>query len=381
MSEAARVLIVDDSRIYRAAIEQVLSGQEDLAVAGSVFSGAKALECIRQHPPDVVTLDVEMPGMNGLEVLQAIQEINRGRTPATEIGVLMVSAYTRRGADVSMQALQAGAFDVVAKPSEATPAESLAALSADLLPKIRAFLSRRKRIASRTINWNVGTPTPRAAGDSSTKLPGAARESSASSLRAPRTRGAVLIAASTGGPQALARLLPDLTARTLVPILVVQHMPAGFTRSLAESLARVCSWPVVEAADNQPILPGNVLIAPGGKHLVVRLGPGGQKLAGLTEQPPESGCRPSASVLFRSAAAIYGADAVGVVLTGMGNDGTAGLSPLKRAGASVIAQDEDSSVVWGMPGSAVAANLVDVVAPLERVASEIASALAKQGRT
>jgi two-component system chemotaxis response regulator CheB len=369
MSEAARVLIVDDSRIFRGAIEEVVRGQGDLAVAGSVFSGAKALEFIRQHPPDVITLDVEMPGMNGLETLEAIQEFNRGRTPATQIGVLMVSAFTKRGAEVTVQALQAGAFDVVAKPSGGSSEACLAALREDLLPKIRAFLARRRQIAARTINWKVSSQPARPKPELSPVT------------RSTRSAGVVLIGASTGGPQALSKLLPELASRINSPILVVQHMPPGFTHSLAVDLSRRCPWPVCEAEDNQVIAPGTIYIAPGGKHLLLRSGLAGRRMVGLNEQPPESGCRPSASVLFRSAAAILGSEAVAVVLTGMGNDGTAGLGPLKRAGGTVIVQDEESSVVWGMPGSVVAANLADIVAPLENIASEVEAAVARRGRS
>lgn len=359
MSEAARVLIVDDSRIFRAAIEDALRGQDDIIVAGSVFSGAKALEFIRQHPPDVVTLDVEMPGMNGLETLEAIQQFNRSRGSAAEIGVLMVSAFTKRGAEVTVQALQAGAFDVVAKPSGASGDASLEALRSDLIPKLRAFLARRRRTAGKTISWNLTPPPARARDNAPVPAP------SSRSLRA------VLIGASTGGPQALATLLPDLAGRIDAPIIIVQHMPAGFTQSLAENLARKCLCPVIEAAEGQPIVPRTIYIAPGGKHLVLRTNPRGELVAGLNEQPPESGCRPSASVLFRSAAALLGRDAVAVVLTGMGNDGTAGLGPLKRAGAYVIAQDEETSVVWGMPGSAVAASVTDAVLPLGAIARAV----------
>jgi two-component system chemotaxis response regulator CheB len=368
MSEAARVLIVDDSRIFRAAIEGVLRGQDDITVAGSVFSGAKALEFIRQHPPDVVTLDVEMPGMNGLETLEAIQQFNRSRGSAAEIGVLMVSAFTKRGAEVTVQALQAGAFDVVAKPSGTTGEASLEALRNDLVPKLRAFLTRRRRAAGQPIQWNLNRQPARARDD-------------ATPASASRSLRAVLIGASTGGPQALATLLPDLAGRIDAPILVVQHMPAGFTQSLAENLARKCPCPVIEAADGQPIVSRTIYIAPGGKHLVLRVNPRGELVAGLNEQPPESGCRPSASVMFRSAAALLGRDTVAIILTGMGNDGTAGLGPLKRAGGYVVAQDEETSVVWGMPGSAVAASVTDAVLPLGAIARAVEAVSVGRGRS
>ena len=361
MPETATVLIVDDSRIFRAAIEAAVSGQDALAVAGSVFSGQKALEFIRSRPPDIVTLDVEMPGMDGLQTLQQIQQFNRTRPAGSEIGVLMVSAFTKRGADVTMQALQTGAFDFVTKPNGTSATENLELLRQDLLPKIRMFLARRRRIASASSTAQV-VPTPAATPPTPNQPIGL-----------PRSVRAVLIGASTGGPKALATILPDLTARVDLPIVVVQHMPAEFTRSFADNLSRQSRCAVVEAEHGQLVQARTVYIARGGKHLVLCHDPQGRLVTRLNDEPLESGCRPSASVLFRSAAATLGREAVAVVLTGMGNDGTAGLGPLKRAGGFVIAQDEASSVVWGMPGSAVAAGLVDAVLPLGEIAAATAA--------
>lgn len=355
MPDAARVLIVDDSRIFRAVIEEALAGQEEIAVAGSVFSGEKALEFIKANPPDVVTLDVEMPGMDGLQTLEAIQQFNAARPAGEEVGVIMVSAYTQHGADVTIKALQAGAFDFVTKPSGPDRDANLATLRQKLLTKIRVFLARRSR---------AGKPFP----PPSTRHP----------PRAARTVRAIVVAASTGGPRALEVVLPELCAGVEVPILVVQHMPAQFTRSLAENLARRCCRDVVEACDGDPLRPGVVYVAPGGKHLVMRA-ESGRLVAGLTDQPPENGFRPSADVLFRSAAAALGGEVVALVLTGMDCDGTAGLRPLKRAGGYAIAQDEQSSVVWGMPGSAVRAGLADEVLPLDRIASAVKALVAGGG--
>jgi two-component system chemotaxis response regulator CheB len=356
MAEAARVLVVDDSRIFRAVIEEALAGQEDVVVAGSVFSGEKALDFIRAGPPDVVTLDVEMPGLDGLQTLAAIQQLNAGRPRGQEVGVIMVSAHTRRGADVTIKALQAGAFDFVTKPSGPDHDQNLAELRQQLLVKIRLFLAKRAR---------AGTPVP---STPATRHP------------PPATRPvrAVVIAASTGGPRALEVVLPDLCQRVALPILVVQHMPAEFTRSLAESLARRCCRPVVEARDGDPLQADSVFVAPGGKHLVIRA-EGGRLVSGLNEQPPENGFRPSADVLFRSAAAALGGEVVAVVLTGMDCDGTAGLRPLKRAGGYAVVQDEETSVVWGMPGNAYRAGLADEVLPLDRIAAAVQARVAGLG--
>jgi two-component system, chemotaxis family, protein-glutamate methylesterase/glutaminase len=355
MPETAKVLIVDDSRIFRALIEDALQGQEGITVAGSVFSGEKALEFIRATPPAVVTLDVEMPGMDGLQTLEEIQQFNAARTAGTEVGVIMVSAHTKRGADVTIKALQSGAFDFVTKPSGPNHYENLNTLRQQLLTKIRMFLGRRARAV-------IPAPIP-----AMRPVPPAAR-----------TVRAVAIAASTGGPRALEILLPELCGRITVPILVVQHLPSPFTQSLAENLSRRCSAQVLEAQNGDPLRPGIVYVAPGGKHLLIRQ-ENGLPVAGINEQPPENRCRPSADVLFRSAAAVFGGEAVALVLTGMGCDGTAGLRALKRAGGYAIAQDEASSVVWGMPGSVVEAGLADEVLPLERIAAAVQVLVAGRG--
>ncbi len=362
MPDRIGVLIVDDSRLFRSALEQALSGQQDIEIVGSVFSGAKALEFVRQHPPSVVTLDVEMPGLDGLATLEQIEQLNDGRPPAQKTGVIMVSAFTRRGADVTVRALEAGAFDFVTKPTGPSPEVNLAALRDELLPRIRACARSRMRVA---------LPP---AGDARPAAPPAAAPM-ASRRRAPVL--AIAIGASTGGPRALAAMLPELCARTAVPILVVQHMPPNFTQSLAESLARQIQQPVVEAAEGLPLVSARVFVAPGGKHMVLR-GTTAAPTIGLNDGPPENGCRPSADVLFRSVASTLGAGVLAVILTGMGNDGTAGLGAIRRAGGYVIAQDEASSVVWGMPGSAVEAGVVDEVRSLEQIAS---SAAAVVGRT
>jgi two-component system chemotaxis response regulator CheB len=187
-----------------------------------------------------------------------------------------------------------------------------------------------------------------------------------------------MVGVSTGGPAALAELLPELTRRVAAPVLVVQHMPAGFTKHLADSLARHCPVPVTEAADGEPVDAPAVHIAPGNRHLLVRAQGAGRVVTVLTDQPSQNGCRPSADVLFRAAAAVYGASAVGILLTGMGSDGSEGLGALKRAGGHTIAQDEATSVVWGMPGSAVAAGHVHQVLPLDRIACAV-QALAAGG--
>lgn len=357
MSDQIKLLIVDDSRLFRSALEEALRSDPSITIVGSVFSGAKAIEFIRNSPPDLVTLDVEMPGMDGLETLEQIKTFNDARPGELPVGAIMVSAFTRRGEQVTIKALQAGAFDFVAKPSGGTPESNIQALRDELLTKIRAFgLSRRTRVAA----------VPRTAPP--------ARAAHRSRIRA------IVIGASTGGPRALSDLLPPLCSAVDTPILVVQHMPPSFTKSLAESLARQTGRNVTEAVEGATLERGSVYIAPGGKHLLLR-GTSAAPVVALNEQPPENGCRPSADVLFRSSAAVLGADLVAIILTGMGRDGTVGLGAIRRAGGYVIAQDEASSVVWGMPGSAVEAGVVDEVLPLNQIAPAAAIVVNRAGAT
>ena len=375
MPTTARVLIVDDSRIFRSALQAALADRDEIDVVGSVFSGQKALEFLQATPPDVVTLDVEMPGMDGLETLRAIQRLNATRPPESAIGVIMVSAHTKRGADITIRALQDGAFDFIAKPSGPNHDDNLQQLRRLLLSKIRLFLLSRRRVTASSPA--ASSPAAEPVAQPPAALTGRRFQwLAAVSHRAVR---GVVVAASTGGPKALETLLPGLRQHTNLPILVVQHMPPDFTRSLAESLARLSHSTVIEARDGQAIQPATTYIAPGGKHLLVRR-ERGQPVIGTNEQPPVNGCRPSADILFRSAAAAWSSDLVAIVLTGMGRDGTAGLAAVKRAGGYVLAQDETSSVVWGMPGSAVQAGVVDEVLPVTGIADVVGQLIANQGQ-
>ena len=364
-SSAIRILIVDDSRLFRMAVAGALSDEPGFMVAGSERNGVTAMEFLRTKDDiDVVTLDLEMPEMDGLETLKAIRELNATRPREREIGVIMLSAHTTQGAQSTIAALSAGAFDFIAKPAEASQAESMASLKLQLPQRIRACNQRLRRAVRPTLAPLAKPEAP-------------PRRPPFSQTPIPRTGQiqAIVIGVSTGGPRALLTLLPKLTSLTRLPIVIVQHMPPKFTASLAESLAKLCgSTLVTEAADNDPITPGHVYIAPGGKHLIVRRTLANQVVCGVNENPPENALRPNVDVMFRSAAQVWGGSVVAVILTGMGADGTKGLAPLKRAGAPVIVQDEATSVVWGMPGSAVAAGLADQVLPLESIADAVAKA-------
>lgn len=380
--QRCRVVVIDDSRIFREAVADALRTEQDIVVVGTFESANNAVVYLAANPVDVVTLDVEMPGMDGLALLAAFPETFKNR-PANEIpGVIMVSAHTRKGADITIKALQTGAFDFINKPAGPEPKANQEALKRQLLVKIRCFVSQRSLrlcqgksgLSDAKPNIPCNAPIPESCLKDQREGTDVAGKDEANSKqrnvgRAPRLIKAVVIGVSTGGPKALATLLPELCRVVSQPILIVQHMPPDFTRSLAESLSRICSSPVAEGLDGEEIRSGRIYIAPGGRQMTVRRSSAGAGILSLNDQPPENGCRPSVDVLFRTAAAVWGGHTLAIMLTGMGSDGTRGLGALKRAGCYAIAQDEDSSVVWGMPGSVVRAGLADEVLPLIRIAN------------
>lgn len=349
-----KLLIVDDSRIFRSAIEESLANENDIEVVGSVWNGVKAIEFIQSSPPDLVTLDVEMPDMDGLDTLKAIQKINISSSVSKPIGVIMLSSHTQKGADTTVKALEMGAFDFIPKPEGKDLKENIEILHRQLVVKIRYFVS--KRIADHAEPGIVVPPpseiTPELSVSSNIK--------------------AILIGVSTGGPRALAETMPKLCEKVDVPIFIVQHMPPTFTQSLAKSLNSKCRYTVMECKDGDIVKERHAYIAPGGRHmLLIKRQKTVRTVIG--NQPPENGCKPSVDILFRSGATVYGKDLVAIVLTGMGVDGTKGSGILKRAGASVIVQDDKTSVVWGMPGSVKASGNADKILPLHKIPYAVVS--------
>jgi two-component system, chemotaxis family, protein-glutamate methylesterase/glutaminase len=339
--ERIRVLIVDDSVVIRRLVTHALEEDASIEVVGSASNGLIALQRIAQHNPHVITLDIEMPEMDGLETLRHI------RRDHPDIRVIMFSTLTERGAAVTLSALTLGADDYVTKASnEGSLDRSMARLRDELIPKVKQFFHLPAAKAAFTFQKATAF-TPR-------KLH-------------PKV---VVIGVSTGGPTALAQILPDLPESFPLPVLVVQHMPPLFTRFLAERLHSSCHLAVEEAAHGTPIIAGKILIAPGDFHLKA-FSNGNGVCALLDQSPPENSCRPSVDALFASIAAIYGGAVIAVILTGMGQDGLRGVQILKAQGASIVAQDEASSVVWGMPGAVVNAGLADRVLPLDQVIPEV----------
>jgi two-component system chemotaxis response regulator CheB len=365
------VLVVDDSAVVRRLIVDALGGARNIEVVGTASNGLLAQSKIDELRPDVVTMDIEMPEMNGIE---AVREL-RKRHP--RLPVIMFSTLSAAGATATLEALAAGATDYVTKPSSAgSVVESIAAVREQLVPRINA-LAGRPRPAG---------PLPRTLADGLRRLgppPGPAGirgPRPVADLAKPLPRAShgrvdlIALGSSTGGPDALAKVLMGLAAEVAVPIVITQHMPPVFTRMFAERLDRSTPLHVVEAGDGMELTPGTVYIAPGDAHLVLRRR-GTVTLTHLSDAPPENSCRPAVDVMFRSVAQLYGGSAVAVVLTGMGHDGREGAKVLRDVGAEVLAQDEASSVVWGMPGALVAAGLADEVLALDRIASWLTTRL------
>lgn len=346
MARRHRVLVVDDSAFMRKVISDLLGRDPRLEVAGTARDGLEAMERVAVLHPDVITLDVEMPRLDGLSTLRAIMQ--RWPTP-----VVMVSSLTHEGAEATIGALALGAVDFVAKPS-GTISLDMHTVGAELAAKVRA--------AARA------TPRFRPA---FADLPVAAGRQPAGPGRAPTGSVAdrvVVIGASTGGPGALHHLLPRLPGTLPAAVLVVQHMPAGFTRSLAARLDNICSLQVSEAVAGELVAPGRVLVAPGGQHLVIA--PDGR--VQLNQDAPLHGVRPAVDVTLLSVAELWRERAVGVILTGMGSDGKRGMLALAAAGGRTIAESQETCVVYGMPRAVAQAGAAEQILPLHRIADALA---------
>ncbi|MDX6245793.1 MAG: two-component system, chemotaxis family, protein-glutamate methylesterase/glutaminase [Frankiales bacterium] len=360
-SPTIKVLVVDDSVVVRRLVTTALSSDPEIEVVGTASSGRLALDKIGQLNPDLVTLDIEMPDMDGLETLKEL----RRRHP--KLPVVMFSSLTERGAAITLDALTFGANDYVCKPAKvSSPDEAMANVRDQLIPKIKAL--------------TIGRSGPAAVARPVAASPVLVRRRVAMPSTSIEPIGPVeviAIGASTGGPDALASILSKLPADFPVPIVIVQHMPPLFTRLFAQRLNSGCQITVREARDGDLVEPGTVLIAPGDFHLSLRRD--GLAVRAVTHQEgPENWVRPAVDVLFRSVAEVYGERALGVVLTGMGQDGIRGVERLVGAGAQIVVQDEATSVVWGMPGVVADAGLAHRILPLVDVAPHV---IAVAGRT
>jgi len=367
-----RVLVVDDSVVVRRLVSDALAQAPGVEVVGVAANGRLAQAKVEQLRPDAITMDVEMPEMNGIEAVRAL------RAAGHRMPIIMFSTLTERGAAATLDALAAGATDYVAKPSNVgSVQESIARVAGELVPRLRSLVP---------VPGLAGGPASAGPATGPAGAPPAARPAAPALRRTPTPRPApaphanrlVVLGSSTGGPEALSRVLSALTAPPRVPVLVVQHMPPVFTRQLAARLDRLGPATVVEAAGGELLRPGTVYIAPGDRHLEVRRA-GSAVETVLTDGPPVNYCRPSVDVLFRSAVRTVGGELTAVVLTGMGADGRAGCADIVEAGGTVMVQDEATSVVWGMPGAVAGAGLAHHVLPLAEVAGTLERALAVGG--
>jgi two-component system, chemotaxis family, protein-glutamate methylesterase/glutaminase len=366
-----RVMVVDDAVVVRSLLARWVDAEPDMRVMASLKNGREAVARIDQSDIDVVVLDIDMPELDGISALPLLLQKKR------DLVVIMVSTFTRRSAEISLRALALGAADYIPKPETAREATTSVEFRRELIEKIRTLGRNRSSRGLVRVPAPGIVPSPpgkQAPALRSRKSAQFASDTGTVQLRpfALTPPRALLIGSSTGGPQALTALVEKLPAAVdRAPLLITQHMPPTFTTVLAEHLSRIGGRGAHEAEHGEPVLAGGIYVAPGGRHMrVVRASDGGVKIA-LGDDPPINFCKPAVDALFTSAAAVWGAASLGLVLTGMGADGTRGAADIVAAGGSVIAQDEASSVVWGMPRSVAQAGLCSAVLPLDKIASKI----------
>ena len=368
---AIRVMVVDDAVVARSLVTRWVDAEPDMTIVASLRTGREAVEQIDKSNPDVVVLDVEMPELDGISALPLLLKKKH------DLIVIMASAVTRRGAEVSLRALSLGAADYIPKPATSRETSTSSEYRRELIEKIRT-LGRRRRLLPRHVAPGLAPADEH--GVRQRPVSTAAREALSVkpdvhdltlrpfSLAVPRV---MLVGSSTGGPQALTVLIQKLPAAIdRAPLLITQHMPPTFTTVLAEHLSRIGGRGAHEAEDGEPVLAGGIYVAPGGKHMRVARDQNGVRIV-LGHDPPINFCRPSVDPLFSSAAQVWGSSALAVVLTGMGSDGCHGAADIAAAGGSVIAQDEVSSVVWGMPRAVAQAGLCSAIMPLTDIAPKI----------
>lgn len=371
--EAIAVMVVDDSTVIRALIAQTLRADPDIVVVATAPNGEAALHQLARHEIDVVVLDIEMPVMDGLTALPKMIAQDR------DLKVIMASTLTRKNAEVSFKALSLGAADYVPKPTTAKDVGDGVDFKTDLIGKIKAHGARRRK--KRDQARRPGAPRPDAPPGTARPLAMPTTPASGIALRAARIHpvAALAIGSSTGGPQALLTLVKSLPDPLKVPVFITQHMPPTFTEILAEHIGRTVRFPAAEAKDGMIVEPGRIYVAPGNFHMgVVGTGPAQPATIRLSQDAPENFCRPAVDYMVRSLVGVYGGRLLTVILTGMGQDGLAACKQAVDQGGTVIAQDEATSVVWGMPGMVATAGICSAVLALDRVGPYVAGFL--QGR-
>ncbi|GJE52024.1 Protein-glutamate methylesterase/protein-glutamine glutaminase [Methylobacterium tardum] len=377
-ASAIRVLVADDSAVVRGLVARWI-GEAGFELVATASNGRIALELMAKHDPDVVLLDIEMPELDGTTALPRMLAMS------PSVQVVMMSTLTTRNADISLKCLALGAVDYIAKPESSRGVTTSDTFRAELIERVRVFGSARARTRRPS---PAGIPAAPAAAPASAPAahhpaPAAARPATPFTLR-PKVRNrtqprALLIGSSTGGPRAVGEMLEGIGAAALrrLPVLIVQHMPPIFTAVFAEHLSTRTGLPAAEGKADERVEPGRIYVAPGGRHMGLAAGPSGPIIK-LTDGPPVNFCRPAVDVLFKDAAVVFGAATATVILTGMGSDGTNGARALTEAGGPVLAQDEATSTVWGMPGSVARAGLAEAVLPLPELATALRALITGQ---
>lgn len=360
-SDRIRVMLVDDSAIIRGFISRVLQSEDDIEVVASVSNGQIAVNRLETTDLDVIVLDIEMPVMDGLDALPRLLKIK------PDVRILMASTLTLRNADISMEALKMGAADYIPKPTSKVGGGGDKEFNNELVSKIRA-LGTAARISNGLRTVSVGKDSPETSPQTKSLYSNPIKL--APKKLVPQKPDALVIGSSTGGPEALLKVLTMLTPRIPYPVFITQHMPATFTRILAENIAVSCATPCHEAADGEIVQSGTIYLAPGEYHMTV-INKGVDKVISLNQDAPENFCRPAVDPMLRSLGTTYNGRTLTVILTGMGQDGLEGSKNMQSAGGTIIAQDEASSVVWGMPGAVATAGVCAAVLPLQEIAGYI----------
>lgn len=379
-TDPVRVMVVDDSVVARGLMARWIDEDPSLAVVATHRTGKLAVDHIAESAPDVIVLDIEMPEMDGLTALPLLLKARPG------VQVVMASTLTRRNAEISLKALSLGAAEYLPKPESNSGVSTSPEFRRELVEKVKALGTKGKIKARRTpiakpavVGGTAGAARPVPAPPPASRVPVAPIVQTAMrrwSSSAPRI---VAIGSSTGGPQALNAVLKELgPAAARVPIVITQHMPATFTAILAENLGKTAGLPAAEGRDGEVLKPGHIYVAPGGKHMVLKAAPEGAVIK-LDDSPPVNYCKPAVDIMFNSVAAVYGPAVLAAVLTGMGSDGGKGAVTIADAGGSVIAQDQETSVVWGMPQAVVQEKACTAVLPLDALSATLARIL-KGGR-
>nr|WP_246116906.1 chemotaxis response regulator protein-glutamate methylesterase [Denitrobaculum tricleocarpae] len=355
-----KVMIVDDSAVIRGLLTRALESDPQISIAASVQNGKIAVSTLERQKVDVVVLDIEMPVMDGMTALPLIIKTQPG------VKVIMASTLTLKNAEISMQALQAGAADYIPKPTSTGSISTAGDFKRELTEKVKALgLAARGGTQA-----PVAVPAQTTASDTVVAKPVSAKRPIQLRPMPTMIPDIIAIGSSTGGPQALFEVMKSLSGKVTQPILITQHMPATFTKLLAEHISRVSGMTCNEATDGEAIVGGQAYVAPGDYHMVLEA-EGGNKVIRLTQDPPENFCRPSVDPMLRSLSKIYGPKLLVIILTGMGSDGQRGSEVVTAAGGAVVAQDEATSVVWGMPGAVASDGLCSAVLPLKEIGPQV----------